>query len=149
MAAHTKHQSIGALSPIATLNCDPDFLIDPGIDESDLECQLRLDGGPAAISATVAGTATMLPTEQLTLGEFGSNDTASRDTAPRNTAVIRTTPLAITYTVSGDLSGTWSEKLWLSDDMLPVRIVRDLELTGPATFTEHSILELSHLSPTR
>lgn len=149
MTAHTKHQSIGALSPIATLNCDPDILIDPPSGESDLECELRLDGGPAAIRATIVGTATVLPTEQLTLGEFGSSDTASRDIAPRSTGVIQTTPLAITYTVSGDLSGTWSEKLWLSEDMLPVRIARDLELKGPATFTEHSILELSHLSPTR
>jgi hypothetical protein len=144
MAAHTKHQSIGALSPTATLNCDPDILIDPGTSESDLECELRLDGGPAAISASIAGTATVLPKEQLTLGKSRSDNTASR-----NTEVVRTTPLAITYTVSGDLSGSWSEKLWLTEDMLPVRITRDLELTGPATFTEHSVLELSHLAPTR
>lgn len=149
MAAHAKHQSIGALSPTATLNCDPDTLIGPGTDESDLECELRLEGGPAAITATVTGTATVAPTEQLTLGEFGSDDTTSNDTASNNTEVVSTTPLEITYTVSGDLRGTWSEKLWLSDDMLPVRIVRSLELSGPATFTEHSTLELSHLSPTR
>lgn len=159
MAAHTKHQSVGALSPTATVKCDPDVIIDPGTRESGLGCDLRLEGGPAAITAKMVGTATALPTERLTLGRSGagdtnsnstpSNNTDSNNTDSNNTEAIETTPLEITYTVSGDLSGTWSEKLWLSHDMLPVRIVRSLELRGPAAFTEHSTLELTQLSPTR
>ena len=43
--------------------------------------------------------------------------------------------------------GTWNETLWLRDDLLPVRIERDLDLTGPATFSERSRLELADLSP--
>jgi hypothetical protein len=138
MAAHTKHQSIGGLSPTATLNCDPDVLVVPGTRESDLGCDLRLEGGPAEVTARIVGTASVSAKEQL-----------DRDKGSRDDAVVETTPLTITYAVSGDLSGTWSEKLWLSDDMLPVRIVRSLDLRGPATFTEHSTLELTHLSPTR
>lgn len=143
MAAHTKHQSIGALSPTAALKCDPDVLMVPGHRETDLACDLRLEGGPAAITATITGTAGVAPTEKLTI------DKGPREKGSRDEGTIETAPLEITYTVSGDLSGTWSEKLWLSKDMLPVRIVRHLELSGPATLTEHSTLELSHLSPTR
>ncbi|MCZ7631260.1 MAG: hypothetical protein M5U19_20410 [Microthrixaceae bacterium] len=137
IAAHTKHQKIGALSPTATLECDPDVLVAPGTDESNLECTLELSGGPAAISAELSGTATALPTEEITVGSSGGIET------------VQTTPLAIDYRVSGDLSGTWSEKLWLTEAMLPVRMVRNLDLSGPATLTEDSALELEDLSPTR
>src|SRR3546814_16520768 len=54
---HTKHQRIGALSPVATLSCDPGTLIEPGLDTVALSCDLSLDGGPASINATLAGTA--------------------------------------------------------------------------------------------
>src|SRR3546814_7588453 len=64
---HTKHQRIGALSPVATMSCDPGTLIEEGSDTLPLSCDLSLDGGPASIKATLAGTATHGATERLTI----------------------------------------------------------------------------------
>ena len=132
LGAHTKHQQIGPLSPTATVACDPATLLSTESTDHDLACTLELSGGPAAISATLAGTATRGEPEQRTVG----------------TDTVTTTPLTITHRVSGDLSGTWTERLWLTETNLPVRIERTLDLSGPATFTERSVLDLQSLTPT-
>lgn len=132
LAAHTKHQKIGPLSPTATMACDPRTLLASSADRHDLACTLELSGGPAAISATLAGTATRGQSEQLTIG--GEQ--------------LEATPLTIAYKVSGGLSGTWTEVLWLSSEHLPLRIERTLDLSGPATFKETSQLDLESLTPT-
>lgn len=129
--AHTKHQRIGALSPTAEMGCDPAVLLASPQHEHELACTLELSGGPAAISATLAGTATRGTAEELTVGD----------------ETVEATPLTIAYEVSGDLSGTWTETRWLTEAHLPVRIERTLELTGPATFTERSRLDLERLTP--
>jgi hypothetical protein len=129
--AHTKHQKIGALSPTATMSCDPNALVAPDEDTTTLQCSLDLSGGPASISAKLTGTATAGSAETLTIGGV--------DTL--------TTPITVHYDVSGDLSGTWTETVWWSADHLPVRVDRQLDLSGPATFTETSHLELQSLEP--
>jgi len=131
LAGHTTHQRLGALSPTATSDCDPNVLIEPGTRSSTLNCDMSMEGGPAAITATLVGTATGGDTEQLTIGD----------------EQVAVTPLTISYEVTGDLSGTWNETLWLRNDHLPVRVERELDLSGPATFTERSRLELVDLSP--
>ncbi|HEY9566232.1 MAG TPA: hypothetical protein VIR30_20925 [Nocardioides sp.] len=128
---HTKHQRIGALSPVATLSCDPGTLIEPGLDTVALSCDLSLDGGPASINATLAGTATRGASDELSIGD----------------QTVEVTPLTVTYEVSGDLTGTWTETLWLTETFLPAKIERSLDLSGPATFVEHSELTLLDLSP--
>src|SRR3546814_19363138 len=60
---------------------------------------------------------------------------------------VETTPLTVAYEVSGDLTGTWTETLWLTETFLPAKIERSLDLSGPATFVEHSELTLLDLSP--
>lgn len=132
LAAHTKHQRIGALSPTAEVVCDPALLLAPDRVAHDLSCTLVLSGGPAAISATLLGSATRAAAEELTVG----------------TDVVQATPLTIAYQVTGDLSGSWTETLWLNDANLPLRIERSLDLTGPATFAEQSRLDLESLTPT-
>jgi len=131
LAGHTTHQRLGALSPTARSGCDPNVLIEPGSRSSTLNCDMSMDGAPVAITATLVGTATGGDTEQVTIG--GEQ--------------VTVTPLTVSYEVTGDLSGTWNETLWLRDDFLPVRVERHLDLSGPATFSERSRLELVELSP--
>lgn len=128
---HVKHQVIGALSPTATMVCDPALLLVPDTPSVDLSCELTLDGGPASIHATVTGTATTGRAETLTIG--GQEAQA--------------TPVVVRYQVTGDLSGSWIETTWWTTDLLPVRIERDIDLRGPATFTEASKLQLVSLAP--
>lgn len=130
--AHTKHQRIGALSPTATMTCDPNTLVAPDGVAAALQCSLNLSGGPASVSATLSGTATAGPAESLTIGGVE----------------VATTPITVRYDVSGDLDGTWTETTWWSANHLPVRVERDLDLSGPATFSETSHLELRSLEPT-
>ena len=56
----------------------------------------------------------------------------------------------VTYEITGDFTGTWHEVPWLaSENALPVRIERDLDLSSLATFTEHSELVLTSITPKR
>lgn len=68
LGRHVKHQRIGALSPTATMTCDPAALVTAGTSESELACELVLEGGPASISASLAGTATTGAVEDRTVG---------------------------------------------------------------------------------
>lgn len=131
LAGHTKHQQIGAFSPTATMTCDPATLVSSDRATLDLTCTLDLSGGPATISATLEGTAARGAPEELRVG----------------TASVHATPITVTYDVTGDLSGTWTETLWLGDANLPIRMERTLDLSGPATFTERSQLHLESLTP--
>ena len=130
--AHTKHLELGALSPTASLTCDPDVLVDPDVEQTSLACTLVLDGGPASVEAEVTGTASRgAPTRTEVDGE-----------------AVEAIPLELRYELSGDLSGTWSEVLLLdAATALPLEVTRDLDLSGLATFREHSELALRSLAP--
>ncbi len=128
---HVKHQQIGPVAPTAEMTCDPSTLFDPDEETTTVGCTLDLTGGPTAVRASLTGTATAAPTEPLTVGADE----------------VEALPLTVSYEVSGDLSGTWTETLWLAPDHLPVRIERALDLSGPATFTERSTLDLLDLAP--
>lgn len=128
---HEKHQRVGPVSPTATMACDPGVLVDPDRATTDLACTLDLAGGPAKVSASFTGTATTAAVEEVTVG----------------TEKVAATPLTISYDITGDVSGRWIEKLWLGADHLPLRIERDLDLDGPASFDEESSLELTDLTP--
>ncbi|MHB1139642.1 MAG: hypothetical protein ACYC2O_11860, partial [Microthrixaceae bacterium] len=129
--AHTKHQKIGVLSPTASMACDPNLLPSDGAAATSLSCRLELSGGPASIAATLDGPATAAATEDLTVGG----------------ETVRATPVTVQLNVTGDLSGAWTETTWWSEDHLPVRVERSLELAGLASFTEQSALELVSLEP--
>ena len=63
---------------------------------------------------------------------------------------VRAAKVDITYEISGDLTGTWAETLWLrADDWLPLRIEHNLELQGLAALRESFHLELTSLKSTR
>lgn len=131
---HTKHQQIGALSPTATMVCDPNQMPDTTSASgaaTKLSCTLKMSGGPASITASLAGTATR--NEPTTIEIDG--------------AELAVTPVNVNYAASGDLKGTWDETTWWTDEHLPVRIERTLDLSGPATFSETSKLQLTSLTP--
>ncbi len=99
--------------------------------EEPLDCDLRLSGTPVSIGAALDGTATISPAERVTVGD----------------ETVSARPLRIALDVTGDLSGTWTETIWIDEDNLPVRIHRDLSLSGPATFGETSELDLLDRTP--
>jgi hypothetical protein len=132
---HLKHQQIGALTPTATMSCDPGLVASAGSSgPTELRCSLHLTGGPAKISAKVLGTATVGDEAQLTVGG----------------TPVEVRRVSLEYVISGALTGSWSEELWLElRTNLPVRIERALDLSGLATFRERSELQLVDLTPAR
>lgn len=131
LSSHTKHQKIGALSPTATMSCDPSVIRGAGTDPLDLRCTLTLSGGPASITASVSGTATARAPESVTVGERS----------------VEATPVTVAFEVTGDLTGSWTEETWWGPANLPVRINRTLDLKGLATFSEKTELTLTSLEP--
>lgn len=132
---HTKRQQIGPMNPTADMACDPDVLVDPERDRAPVACELTLDGGPKQLTAELTGTSTWTRRVTVELGDGTPVDTTEVD---------------LSFEVTGDLTGTWRERVWLAgDDALPVRITRDLDLDGLAAFTEHRDSTLTTLTPER
>jgi len=128
---HRKHQQIGALRPDAEMTCDPGVLSAPDRRDEKVGCSMAISAGPVSLTAELAGVARSEPTSIVVDG--------------RTIDAVR---IVLRYTVSGDLSGTWDEQLWLArDDWLPLRITRDLDLRGLAAFEEHSVLTLASTEP--
>ncbi len=128
---YAKHQKIGPTSPTVNITCDPGVIHAPDTDTRDLVCTLELAGGPLPVKADFEGTATSAAPETLTI--------AGRS--------VEVAPVSITYDIVGSVSGTWTEKLWLTDSNLIVRLERTLDLNGPASFDEQFELELTSLTP--
>jgi len=132
-----KHQTIGAISPTATITCDPKALLPDDAEEgtptsTPLNCSLELSGGPRAVNATLTGTATWDGTTEKI-------DVSGTDVVTR--------PIKMSFPVTGDITGTWDETTWWSADHLPVRVERSFHLAGMATFNEESKLQLTSLEP--
>jgi hypothetical protein len=128
---HVKHQQVGALRPEARMTCDPGVLHELTRAELDLRCTLSMSGGPASLDAELVGTST-------------AEVPASAEVAGEEHEAVK---VAVSYEISGDLSGTWDEVVWFGSDWIPLRIERDLELKGLATFAEHSELVLVDRTP--
>jgi hypothetical protein len=90
-----------------------------------------MTGGPASITATLAGNATI----------------AEKTAIDIDGAQVAVTPINLSYAVTGDVTDTWDETTWWTTEHLPVRIERTLDLSGPATFSETSKLQLISLTP--
>lgn len=132
IASHVKNMKMGPASPEATLTCDPKLTIAAGADLKDIACVLSLGGGPMEVKADLLGSVTVGEIEEIVVGG----------------TPVETRPVSIDYVASGKVSGTWSEKIWFSEsDWLPVRIVRQIDLSGPASISESSELNLKTLEP--
>ncbi len=128
---HTKNQTIGGLSSVVTMTCDPNRLsLTPG-STTDLKCQLQVSGGPFAVTAELGGTAAARSAETVTVG--GED--------------VEATPVTIDLPVSGDVNGRWTETTWWGPTNLPVRFERTFDLQGPASFQEQIELNLQSLEP--
>lgn len=131
---HVKHQKVGSLSPTATMTCDPGMIFEPEESALDPSCILELAGGPAQLTADVDGNS------RSVAGEVVEVDGAE----------VAATKVELRYVISGDLTGTWTEDIWFADhDRTPLRIERQLDLNGLATFNEDSTLALTSLEPVR
>ncbi len=129
---HLKHQTIGAISHTATMRCDPAVVLPASTPSVPIRCELGLSGAPIGVDATLTGTATRRPDRMMRIGR----------------STVSVSPVTVSFTLGGDLTGTWTETTWFTEDRLPARIDRRLSLRGPATFTESSRLTLLDLTPT-
>lgn len=128
---HLKHQTVGVVSPTATMRCDPATVLPPSPSRVPIRCSLTLAGAPISVDATLVGTAERKPARTTRVGD----------------STVQVTPVTVTFTLSGDLTGSWTETTWFTENHLPVRIDRRLSLRGPATFGESSRLTLLDLTP--
>lgn len=128
---HRKRQRIGTLSPTAVMSCDPATIAEPHTATTTLRCMLEMQAGPATLTALLTGTATRGVERPFTIGD----------------RPVTATPITVSYEITGDLSGSWTETTWFSEQLLLVRIERRISLSGPATFNEDSELQLSDLFP--
>lgn len=132
LAAHEKHQQVGPMNPTATMTCDPDVLVEPDDVSVTVDCTLTLDGGPKKLTASLKGTTRSDRSTTVKVGG-SSIDAIEVDT---------------NFVVTGDLTGTWRERVWFADEnALPLRIARDLDLDGLAAFTEDRDSTLVSLTP--
>ncbi|MCO5314483.1 MAG: hypothetical protein M9952_16290 [Microthrixaceae bacterium] len=138
LSQHTKNQTVGAISPTATMTCDPNVLRG-GVSGSSSEaasretvCTLNVSGGPISVDAQLSGTVVEEASEVVRVGDDE----------------VETTPVVLTLVAAGSITGGWTETIYFADNNLPVKVVRDLDLQGPATFTEQSELVLTSLTPT-
>lgn len=145
LVTHTKHQTVGALTPTFTMTCDPAALQPdpaatseaPATSAEDgsttaLTCNLEVGGGPVSVKTTIAGTATVA---------------AAAETIDVGGVPVTVTKTSLHFPVTGTVNGVWDETMWWSSSHLPVRVERKLDLSGPATFKETSEHQLTSLTP--
>jgi len=132
LESQRKHEKIGALSPEAKSTCDPNVLLATEAGKRPLACTLAMSAATIDLQVQLEGTATAEP--ETTVAVAGQE--------------VRARRITIELDARGDLHGHWRERIWFaSADHLPVKIERDITLSGPATFSEHSTAHLRDLSP--
>ncbi len=131
LTSYAKHQTIGAITATAKIRCDPGAFIETIRTTNDLRCNLSLEGGPFPVNAAFVGSATR----------------EDQQTMKINGATVNVTPVTVTFTFSTKVKGSWTEKMWFTDNHLPVRIKRTLDMNGPASFDERFDLTLESESP--
>ncbi len=128
-----KHQSVAQFDTTVTIGCDPGVVWRPGADGLPMECSLSLGGGPMEVTADFAGTSISSSGTQEVEGE-----------------TIEVVKLDMHFDLTGSVSGTWDERLWVTTDTaMPVRIDREFHLEGFAAFDEDFSLQIESTSPRR
>lgn len=134
LEGHTKHQKVGVVTATADMGCDPATVVPGSAAGSIWEATCRMETHtPVFTAGTIhRGTTAVVGTEAV--------DVAGR--------AVQAWHVRIRRNVSGDLTGFWHEDVWFAHaDGLPLRIVRNAELRGPATFREESTFSLRSLNP--
>jgi hypothetical protein len=111
--------------------CDPGTVLTPTGAATEVRCTLVMDVSGLTLTVELAGTATVEPGDEVDVGG----------------TTISTRHLTLALEATGDLSGHWNEEHWLSDDLVPVRVGRDVVLDGPGRFEERTTLTLRELRP--
>ncbi|MCC7076401.1 MAG: hypothetical protein IT198_04680 [Acidimicrobiia bacterium] len=134
ITSHTKHQKLGAVTATAQMTCDvPLLAASPAPGQSwATSCDMATQTPIFTARSTHTGEVTVVASEEIVVGGV----------------TLPTWHVAIRRAVGGDMSGHWNEDIWFSRvDGIPVRITRDAELAGPATFTESSSFALLDPNP--
>jgi hypothetical protein len=134
MERHRKEMEVGALSPTIDMTCDPAVIVDdrtPGT-RRDLACVMDVSVAVVDTTGEATGVAVVGEVEDVVVGE----ETRSA------------LPVEMTYTMDGGMAGSWTQHYWLDQaTMLPLRIERMMDLSGPASISEMSVLQLTDLEP--
>jgi hypothetical protein len=126
-----KQEQVPGFHVTAVTDCDPATVMAPDTTTTEVRCTLHMDVSGLSLTVDLSGTATVEPGGDV---EVGGTTVATRR-------------LVLAMDATGDLSGHWREEHWLTDDLLPVRLVRDVVLRGPGDFDEQSTLTLRSLRP--
>jgi hypothetical protein len=134
MARHRKEMEFGALSPTIDMTCDPAVVVNdrtPG-SRTDLTCDMDVSVAVVETTGEATGVAVVGTVEEITVG------------AETRSAL----PVEMTYTMDGGMAGSWTQHYWLDQaTLLPLRIERTMDLSGPASISETSTLMLTDLEP--
>ncbi len=134
MERHRKEMEFGPLSPTIDMTCDPAVVVDdrtPGT-RRDLTCAMDVSVAVVATDGEAAGVA-----------EVGSVEDVVVDDEIRPAL-----PVEMTYTMDGGMAGSWTQHYWLDEaTLLPLRIERRMDLSGPASISETTTLLLTDLEP--
>jgi len=133
MQGNVKHQQIGAISAQAKMTCDPEVRITATAGSEHTSCSLEMSAGPASLRSRLEGAVTVSPVEEAVVGSDA----------------VRVVPVEIDRTITGDMAGRSVERFWFdATTWLPVRIEREMRLSGFANFDETSRLVLESTTPT-
>lgn len=131
LTTYAKHETVGVVTATAKITCDPGVIMGPE-ETNHLKCTMTLEGAPFPVDADFNGTAKAGDGEFMKVGG--------------ETITVR--PVEVTFDFSGKVAGSWTEKIWFTEDRMPARIDRTLHMTGPASFDEDYDLRLASLTPT-
>jgi hypothetical protein len=126
-----KAEKVPGFEVAAETTCAPGTVLAVSGVPSEVRCTLVMDVSGLTLTVDLAGTATVEPGEDVDVGG----------------TTVATRHLVLALDASGDLSGHWNEEHWLTSDLVPVRVVRDVVLDGPGSFDEQTTLTLRDLRP--
>jgi len=128
-----KHETVPGFQVDAVTTCDPGTIVGPGAGRGalDVHCTLVMDVSGLKLTVDLVGTSTVEPG-----GDVDVDGTT-----------VATSHVVLAMTATGDLAGHWNEEYWLTDRLMPVKVVRDVVLDGPGRFDEKTTLVLRSLTP--
>ena len=132
---HSKTQRIGPITAQAEMSCSPDLVL----------------GGSPASSLSWQSNCNMATTTPLFTASIRQNGTIAdlgAESVDVGGSAVTARHVRIRRDVSGDMTGFWHEDLWFaSGDNTIVRIERNAELRGPASFSENATIVLTSMTP--
>jgi hypothetical protein len=129
-----KQEKVPGFDVSGVTTCDPGTVVPAAPvagSGTEIRCTLVMDVSGLKLTVAMEGTATVEPGGDVDV----------------DGATVSTRHLVLALSAGGDLSGHWNEEYWLTESLLPVRIVRDVVLADPGSFDERTTLVLRSLEP--